>query len=650
MADIVTAMHARHPRRSAAPANPNRNPLLVRGVALPAAALAAVGAFAHDGIHGIQSDGQKRGMPQFAVVAAAPDYVRRSGAQFSFGDTAFTVVGLPDTQNYASSYPQIFTAQTQWVVDQRAPLDIRFVSHFGDIVNNADQPQQWINADQSMRLLDEAGILYGVCPGNHDITSSGGSGQPYIPQDYLAYFGPSRFAGQPWFGGASPSGMSTYQYFSACGMQFLSLHIECDTPVRELAWAQGVLDANRDRPVLLTTHRYLQDAEDYTSGVPLVSSGRYPAVWYSVEGTYTPDVIQSNEFFDWFVRKNPSIFLVNCGHFHEEYRQVSTNVAGLPVHEVLADFQDDPNGGDGWMRIMRFDVAAGSIDVDTYSPTLAAVRTADESDFTLPVAFDAYRMPTGVRFAAFQEGIGGYAGTQDTWISQANPNTSFGSNSTRVVDDDTANSLFSDSRGQGLMRWDALVGAGPAQVPAGAQIVSATLVIDVPDDIDTPFYNPNFLVHRMTRSWDESSTWNSLAGGLTVGADMTDAIASFSGDNQPDADTLRRVDVTAAVAAWAAGEPNHGLALVPQVISGNDDGIEIRASENPNTILRPRLEVVFVPPVQASPADLDRDGIVGGGDLAILLSAWGGPSPFADLDADGVVGGGDLAMLLSSWG
>jgi hypothetical protein len=200
------------------------------------------------------------------------------------------------------------------------------------------------------------------------------------------------------------------------------------------------------------------------------------------------------------------------------------------------------------------------------------------------------------------------------------------------------------------MRWDALVGAGPAQVPAGAQIVSATLVIDVPDDIDTPFYNPNFLVHRMTRSWDESSTWNSLAGGLTVGADMTDAIASFSGDNQPDADTLRRVDVTAAVAAWAAGEPNHGLALVPQVISGNDDGIEIRASENPNTILRPRLEVVFVPPVQASPADLDRDGIVGGGDLAILLSAWGGPSPFADLDADGVVGGGDLAMLLSSWG
>jgi hypothetical protein len=433
-------------------------------------------------------------------------------------------------------------------------------------------------------------------------------------------------------------------------MEFLGLHLECDTPVRELAWAQGILDENRDRPVLVTTHRYLQDAEDYTSGVPLVSSGRYPPIWYSVEGTYTPDGIQSNEFFDWFVRKNPSIFMVNCGHFHEEYRQVSTNVAGLPVHEVLADFQDDPNGGDGWMRIMRFDVAAGTIDVDTYSPTLAAIRTADESDFTLAVPFDAYRMPPSSRFVALQEGIAGYVGTQDTWISQANPNTSYGQNDTRVVDDDTANSLFSDRRGQGLLRWDGLVGAGPRQVPLGAQVVLATLVIDVPDDIDTPLYNPDFFVHRMTRSWDESSTWNSLGDGLSAPADMTPAIAVFSGDNQPDSDTMRRIDVTAAVAAWVAGEPNHGLAILPEIISGNDDGIEIRASENGNAILRPRIEVVFVPPFQASPADLDRDGAVGGGDLAILLSAWGTPSPIADLDADGVVGGGDLAVLLSFWG
>lgn len=56
-------------------------------------------------------------------------------------------------------------------------------------------------------------------------------------------------------------------------------------------------------------------------------------------------------------------------------------------------------------------------------------------------------------------------------------------------------------------------------------------------------------------------------------------------------------------------------------------------------------EHLLVPPC---PGDLDGDGVVGGGDLAVLLAGWGGPSP--DLDDDGVVGGSDLAVLLSSWG
>jgi hypothetical protein len=50
----------------------------------------------------------------------------------------------------------------------------------------------------------------------------------------------------------------------------------------------------------------------------------------------------------------------------------------------------------------------------------------------------------------------------------------------------------------------------------------------------------------------------------------------------------------------------------------------------------------------ACPGDLDGDGTIGGGDLAVLLAGWGGEAP--DLDGDGVVGGSDLAVLLSSWG
>lgn len=49
-------------------------------------------------------------------------------------------------------------------------------------------------------------------------------------------------------------------------------------------------------------------------------------------------------------------------------------------------------------------------------------------------------------------------------------------------------------------------------------------------------------------------------------------------------------------------------------------------------------------------ADIDSDGIVGGSDLSILLSAFGSSMPTADLNVDGVVGGSDLSLLLAAWG
>ena len=619
---------------------------IAKFVVLPIASCSALAlpALAHDGVEG---HGRPHRLPDFDTIAPDHEYVQRTSAQFSMVPTRFSLIGLPDTQNYSSSYPQIYTAQTNWVVDNRTPLDIRYVSHYGDITNNADQVRQWQNADASMRVLDDAGVIYGVCPGNHDVTPSGGAGSAYIPENYRQYFGPQRFDGRPWYGGASPSGMSNCTYFSAGGIDFLQIHLDVDTPIAELAWAQGVLDANKDRPAMITTHRYLQEAEAYTGGVPAVPNGRYPNIWYAAEGFYNPNGIQSEDFYQWFLRKNTNIFMVTCGHFHGEWRQQSPNVAGKPIQEVLADYQDDPNGGNGWLRIMRFDAAANTIDVDTYSPTLQAVRTSPKSDFTLSVNFADYALGEGLSFAAFQEGVAGYAGTQDTWINQQSANTSYGNSGTRTSDDDVANSLFSDYRGQALLRFDGIVGGGA--IPAGSTVVNATLVLDVVDDIDTPLYNPNFIVHPVIRAWDEASTWNSLSGGLTVGADLGAQVASFSGDNSPDSESMRRIDITQTVQSWVNGTPNWGIAILPQIISGNDDGIDIRASENTNTILRPRLEVTFRSAVQYRLGDLDRNGIVDGADLARLLNEWDRPSVCCDLDNDGTVGGNDLGILLAHW-
>ena len=52
--------------------------------------------------------------------------------------------------------------------------------------------------------------------------------------------------------------------------------------------------------------------------------------------------------------------------------------------------------------------------------------------------------------------------------------------------------------------------------------------------------------------------------------------------------------------------------------------------------------------------DFDGDGLVAGGDLSLLLAAWGacgGDDPcFEDIDGNGQVDGADLAALLAAWG
>jgi alpha-tubulin suppressor-like RCC1 family protein len=56
--------------------------------------------------------------------------------------------------------------------------------------------------------------------------------------------------------------------------------------------------------------------------------------------------------------------------------------------------------------------------------------------------------------------------------------------------------------------------------------------------------------------------------------------------------------------------------------------------------------------ILACPADFDRDGIVSGADLAVMLAQWGQVSYAlaSDINADGIVDQADLGLLLAAWG
>lgn len=576
----------------------------------------------------------------------------------------FTIIGLPDTQNYSQDFPATYFAQTQWIVDNIASRNIVFVSHYGDVVNVGTDPAeiyQWDNARAAMNTLDQAGVPNGVCVGNHDIwgTDGGGfTGDGYDPDgtNFLLYFGPQHYESNAWWAGASPSGLSSAQLLQvAPGRRMLFLHLLIETPAAELAWAQTILNAHADVPCMVTTHRYLFDWR-------VLGQGRYDDFNYTFEPLYRHDGIKSNDFWTYFIKPNRQIFWVNCGHCDGEYRQTSTNNAGLPVHEVLADYQTTyGNGGNGYLRTMTFRPDVNQVEVQTYSPTLGSYRTGDESDFVLGVNLDDY--VAGYPRLRFQQGASGYTGAVDTYLSEDAPSSSFGNALTLFVDDDIANSWFSDRQAQALLRFDELFQGpvvegdpAPTRVPSNATIRSASLTVTLADDIDDPLQGYDFYLYRMTRDWNAGSTWNSLAGGVQVGVDTDPTrLATFSGDNDPNYEWGRTLDVLPAVQAWLAGNANYGFAIVPERVSWGDDGIELHAAEASDVAIRPALDIEFeypvlnAPPVVTAPLTANQ-ALVNEGSIAVLTVGASDPNPndpliftVNDLDIGYATGSGTIS-------
>ena len=112
---------------------------------------------------------------------------------------------MPDTQIYAESYPQHFNAQTQFLKDNAAALNLKYVLHEGDIVNVAAATGQWTNSRTALDKLNGF-VPYALAPGNHDY-----GGQGAIAPRYLITALPGRItsAGERPTPRSRPSAVST---------------------------------------------------------------------------------------------------------------------------------------------------------------------------------------------------------------------------------------------------------------------------------------------------------------------------------------------------------------------------------------------------------------------------------------------------------
>ena len=290
--------------------------------------------------------------PQLTVSVSNPDGGNLNAA-FEIRQAAppeFTIIALPDTQHYSEQFPAIYTNQTQWIVNNKAARNIVFVTHEGDIVQNVNNVTEWERANTSMSLLDGV-VPYGMGPGNHDEPTT----------LYNQYFPYTRYEGQPWYGGHYQNlNDNNYELISAGGVDFLIIHLDFCPAAAVITWADSILKQYPNRIGMVTTHAYL--------GLGAVRSTH---------------VCGSTQYiWDGLAPTNPNLHFMLSGHVHGEARRTDI-VNGHPIYQMLADYQDRTNGGDGWLRILRFVPGEDKVYVQTYSPWLNQFESDADSEFTL---------------------------------------------------------------------------------------------------------------------------------------------------------------------------------------------------------------------------------------------------------------------------
>ncbi len=188
------------------------------------------------------------------------------------------------------------------------------------------------------------------------------------------------------------------------------------------------------------------------------------------------------------------------------------------------------------------------------------------------------------RTASFQQGVDKYEGTVDTeiWalatttILDGNPNASSDANN-------------DGGESQVLMRFDAIIGRDGKQIPPGATVHSAKLLVSAFDQGST------VNLHRLLVPFERAATWNSMVSGVSAdGLEASRHKDSFTFGKISANSSQITFDVTDTVQGWVNGEDNHGWVF----INTGGNGWDFYASEFDNIAQRPQLVIEYTEKTQ----------------------------------------------------
>lgn len=303
---------------------------------------------------------------------------------FSTAETSFTVVLMPDTQNYAAWNTEMFFDQTNWIRDQQNDFNIRFVAHEGDVVGTESSLDEWEVSVEAMDVMYDResglGVPFGISFGNHDYYAEDGVA---ITENFNTHYPLSLYESMDEFGGEFEEGSSNNIWFtfSSGGTNVLMLFLEMGARDEVLQWALNVLNDHPDHIAMMTTHSFLNQDDEILGDVVNYKSA---CNGYGLDSSNCND---GWEMWQKLVEPAKNLRFVFSGHIGTADdgagNAVMENSVGLPVYMMFVNFQYWSMNSSGQLRLLEFKQETGSVLVSTYSPTYDSYLTDPDNFFEI---------------------------------------------------------------------------------------------------------------------------------------------------------------------------------------------------------------------------------------------------------------------------
>ncbi len=313
------------------------------------------------------------------------------------GKVAWTMVVLPDTQNYVR-FPEnraVFKQSTQWIKDNKEKRNIALVLHEGDIVNNSTA-EQWTAAQAAMKILDGV-VPYILTLGNHDYQVAGDAQRrtpvnQYFPITANPLVDPKCGGIAKGFYKDGELQNAYYEFTAPDGRAFLIFSLEFGPREGVVKWANTIAKKKEyaGHTAILLTHAYLKPGATRDNHVPYK---HIPAKKRMPRGNPHTHLIKADtndgeELWTKLVAPNANFQLTFNGHFiGNTLGNLSSPRKGMPtVHQLFFNRQSDPNGGNGWIRLLEFMDDGITVQVKTYSTKLHKYHADEANQFLFPLA------------------------------------------------------------------------------------------------------------------------------------------------------------------------------------------------------------------------------------------------------------------------